>query len=198
MNSKRAYSMGVRAERAAATRQRILDAARELFVDRSTDFTLEQIATMAGVSVQTVLRAFGNRETLILEAIGTVRSSREPVVLATPPRSIAEAVTQLFDDYEEIGDRVIRMLAEEHRVSGFAEVAAEGRAMHRQWVEAAFAGQLAAHSRRTRATIVVGLVAATDVYVWKLLRRDLGLDRRAAEQIVVRLAGGALGNDGGQ
>ncbi len=38
--------------------------------------------------------------------------------------SPAAAVTALFDDYESIGDRVIRMLAEEHRVEGLAEMAA--------------------------------------------------------------------------
>jgi hypothetical protein len=43
----------------------------------------------------------------------------------------------LFDDYEVIGDRVIRMLAEEHRIAGFAEVAATGRLMHRRWVTTA-------------------------------------------------------------
>lgn len=146
---------------------------------------------MAGVSVQTVLRAFGSKEGLILDAIGTFRL-REGRVLAGPARSVGEAVTVLFEDYEQIGDRVIRMLADEHRIPGFAEVAAGGRESHRSWVEATFSTQLAALPARQRDGVVMALIAATDVYVWKLLRRDLGLDRKAAEAVMVRLIRGAL------
>ena len=197
MNMKRAYSSAVRSEQAAATRQRIVGAAQELFVDPTTDFTLDRVASMSGVSVQTVLRAFGNRETLILEAIGTFRASEQPVV-DNPPRSIADAVHRLFDDYEEIGDRVIRMLAEEHRIPGFDAATKVGRERHRIWVEAAFAEQLAAHPKRRRAVMMPGLLAVTDVYVWKLLRRDFGLDRAATEAIVERLVRGALVDNKGE
>jgi len=182
--------MAVRAGKAAATRSRILEVAQELFVADSADFTLEKIAAMAGVSVQTVLRAFGNKETLILEAIGTFRSTREPL-LVDAPGSVSDAVSRLFDDYEEIGDRVIRMLAEEHRVPGFAAVAEVGRARHREWVEAAFAEQLKACPARESSRILVALLAATDVYVWKLLRRDFGLDRKQSEAAVGLLIRGA-------
>ncbi len=195
MNSARSYSSPLRAERAAATRQRILDAARELVVDRTRDFTLEQVASAAGVSVQTVLRGFGSREQLIVEAIGTFRDSVAPVDVE-PFASVEAGVTALFDDYEEIGDRVIRLLAEEHRVAGFADVAARGREMHRQWVEAGFAPQLARRRGRTRTQVETAVVAATDVYVWHLLRRDLGLDRPVAEAVVARLVRGALAGDG--
>lgn len=197
MNDRRAYSMRVRGEKAAATRQRIVESAQALFVDPSEEFTLERIASMAGVSVQTVLRAFGNKETLIVEAIGTFRPRETPVVIESP-RSVEETVMRLFDDYEQIGDRVIRMLAEEHRIPGFAEAAAGGRAMHREWVESALADQLAGHPAGARRRIVLALLAATDVYVWKLLRRDLGLDRRAAESVVGHLIRGALASKQGE
>jgi hypothetical protein len=38
----------------------------------------------------------------------------------------------------------------------------------RGWVEASFAEQLALHRAPERRRIVVALIAATDVYVWKL------------------------------
>jgi AcrR family transcriptional regulator len=191
INTKRKYSSAVRQAQAAATRRRIVDAAQELFVDPSHEFTLERVAEDADVSVQTILRAFGNKERLILETIGTFRSSEVPVVVDPVP-SPAEAVTVLFDDYERIGDRVIRMLAEEHRIPGFTEAATSGRTMHRAWVEANFAPQLSDLRGRQRTGLLLALVAATDVYLWKLLRRDLGLDRREAESTVVRLVEGAL------
>jgi AcrR family transcriptional regulator len=196
VNPKRAYSSPIREQRAAETRTRIVVAAQELFTDASTDFTVERVAAMAGVSVQTVLRAFGNRGGLVHAAIGTVRASHGPAEVeptaVEPFTSPAHAVTGLFDDYESIGDRVIRMLAEEHRVTGFAEVAATGRQMHRRWVEDGFGPALRAHPVRRRAEVLIAVLAATDVYVWKLLRRDLGLERAAAEKIVVRLIEGAL------
>ncbi len=190
MNTRRAYSMTVRAEKAAATRQRILDAAQGLFDVQATDFTLEQVAAAADTSVQTVLRAFGSKTALVVAAIGTSRA--EAPTRDERPRSVHEAVGQVFDDYEVIGDRVLLMLGEEHRIADFAAGAAEGRARHRAWVEAAFAESLTEHSARARRQIVVALVAATDIYVWKLLRRDLGLDRAAAQAVVERLVRGAL------
>lgn len=197
MNSRRAYSSAVRTERAAATKQRILDVAQELFVDPSQPFTLEQVAALADVSVQTVLRAYGSKEGLVLAAIGTIRDSAAPVVVE-PFATVAAAVASLFDDYEEIGDRVVRMLAEEHRIPGFAEVAAQGRDMHRGWVEGAFAERLPRRRGARRTTVTTAVVAATDVYLWQLLRRDLGLDRQEAEVIVVRLVEGALGREQGE
>lgn len=193
MRARRAYSMTVRDQKAAATRQRIVDVARELFT-ASTAFTLDEVARRADTSVQTVLRAFGSKERLVVAAIGTIREDAPD--RGEVPTSMPEAIDQLLDDYEEIGDRVIRMLAEEGRIPEFATAAEIGRAQHRGWVEAAFASGLEALPPRERRDATTALVAATDVYVWKLLRRDLGLDRTAAQAAVTRLVRGALSSAG--
>ena len=194
MNQRR-YSMEVRGARAEETRARIVAVAQAQFADPSADLTLEGVAEAAGVSTRTVLRAFGTKEGLVLAAIDTMRvDSSRPA--QDPPASAEEAVRQVFDDYEHIGDRVVRMLAEEHRVPGFAEVAAEGREQHRQWLAAAFAPELASTRGRERSRRLDALVAATDVYVWKLLRRDLGRSRAESERVVVRLVRGALEDEG--
>lgn len=194
MNKRRAYSMAVRGERAAATRQRILDAAREQFDLRSADFTLDTVASTAGVSVQTVLRAFGSKHGLVLAAIGTDRS--EVPHIAELPVSIGEAVALVVDDYERIGDRVIWMLAAEHRIAGFTEIADEGRRRHRDWVEAVFADDLASLDPAHRDEMLAALLVAVDVSTWKLLRRDLGLDRESTESTIERLVRGALTDKG--
>jgi AcrR family transcriptional regulator len=66
---KRPYRMVARAEAAARTRERILDAvialASERFVE---DIGLADIAEAAGVTVQTVLRHFDGREALLTAA----------------------------------------------------------------------------------------------------------------------------------
>lgn len=183
--------MELRAERAAATRERIVDSAQALFVDPSAEFTLDAVASAAGVSVQTVLRAFGTKEALILAAIGTFRDREYPAEREAP-QTISAAVALLIDDYEEIGDRVIRMLAEEQRIPGFAEGAAHGREIHREWITKVFGRYLPAKPARTRRRVLMSLLAATDVYIWKLLRRDLGLDPRETAAIVERLVRGAL------
>jgi len=186
--------MDVRGKKASATRERVLEVTRELFAAKSSEFTLENVASTAGTSVQTVLRAFGSKERLILEAMGSFRATvpaRDRL-----PETTGEAVAQLFDDYEVIGDRVIGMLAEEHRIPGLGVVADEGRERHRAWVEAVFATQLAGHPARVRRTILNPLLAATDVYVWKLLRRDLGLDRKVAQAAVEQLIRGVLNDKG--
>lgn len=59
-----------RAARTRATRRRIVEAAGALFVaDGYTATTLEQIAARAGVAVQTVYFHFGNKRTLLKEAV---------------------------------------------------------------------------------------------------------------------------------
>ena len=191
----RSYSMAVRGARAEGKRARIVAVAQEQFTDPSADLTLEAVATAAGVSVRTVLRAFGTKEGLVLAAIDTTRDDASRPE-AEPPESVEAAVGQVFDDYERIGDRVVRLLAEEHRIPGFAAVAAEGRQRHREWLVAAFARELATARGREHARRVDALVVATDVYVWKVLRRDLGRSRAESERIVVRLVHGALDDEG--
>src|SRR3954447_11850823 len=59
-----------RAARTRATRRRIVDAAAELFVGQGyAATTLEQIATRAGVAVQTVYFHFGNKRSVLKEAV---------------------------------------------------------------------------------------------------------------------------------
>src|SRR5215471_16810510 len=68
--AKRRYRMSARAEAAAATRGRILDAAIALFWERPMlDISLEEVARRAGVSLPTVIRHFGDKERLLAAGI---------------------------------------------------------------------------------------------------------------------------------
>src|SRR4051812_30038144 len=68
LRSTRIWLMGepapLRAD-AERNRQRILDAAREVFADRGLDVTLDEIARHAGVGVGTAYRRFPNKEALV-------------------------------------------------------------------------------------------------------------------------------------
>ncbi len=184
----RAYRMEARARSAAATGERILDAAVSIFYEEPTDnLSLEAVASRAGVSVQTVIRRFGGKDGLFHAA-----AKREYGRIADH-RGQAEAgdaegaLRDLLDHYEEVGDGVLRMLAEEHRMPAVRKLADQGREYHRAWCENIFASALAGRSDAERERRLAQLIAITDVYVWKLLRRDRGLSRRQTELALCEL-----------
>ena len=194
MKSTRGYTMTHRARAVGETRQRILDASVALHAERLVaDISLEDVAGRAGVSVQTVLRHFGSRTGLV-EA--SVEHAREAVVAErrTPVGDVAAAVRTIVDHYERRGDGVLVMLAQEPHQELMARVTADGRRLHRAWVEEVFAPHLDAAA--DRATLTDLLVVATDVYTWKLLRRDRGLARDLTENRIHLLVRSLLGTTG--
>lgn len=184
----RPYRMVARARAAAATGERILDAAVEVFWEVPAEQTsLEEVARRAGVSMQTVIRRFGGREGVFAAAVEReserVRRQRDTAPVGDPER----AVEVLVDHYEELGDRVLKLLAEEDGVPALREVADRGRAVHRRWCARTFEPALAGLRSAERARRLAQLVAICDVYTWKLLRRDSGLSRRQTELALTEL-----------
>lgn len=177
------YSMELRAEAVEATRERILTAAYELFLDHwYDDVTLARIAKRARVSSQTVINHFGGKEGLLAgvqERFGGEVVSRR---YSATPGDVDGLVAALMSDYEITGDAVIRLLALEEKVPSVGPMLAAGRRGHREWVEAMFDAPDA----------VPELIVATDVYTWKLLRRDQGLSRRKTAAAMRRLIQGIL------
>jgi AcrR family transcriptional regulator len=184
--------MVARAEAATATAERILDAAAEVFWELPTDqISLEEVARRAAVTVQTVIRRFGGREGLL--AAGVQREAeRVQAQRMAPAGNVAQAVHGLVDHYEALGDRVLKMLAEEDRIPGLRKIADGGRAVHREWCERVFAPALSRMRHAYRERRLAQLVAVCDVYTWKLLRRQSGLSRRQTEQAVVELVNSLL------
>jgi AcrR family transcriptional regulator len=186
--------MRARAEAAAETGRRILEAVIELHTERFFDqVSLEDIAERAGVTVQTVIRRFGNKERLIEAA--TEAANRQVVRQRdrAPVGDIEGAVKNLVDHYEEWGDGVLRLLAQEERVPALRSVTDTGRALHYQWVERTFAPLLAERTGKARQRLLAELIALCDVYFWKILRRDLGLSREQTEiairEVILALKG---------
>ena len=180
--------MGARADSVAATGERILDAAVELFWELSGEpISLDKVAAHAGVSVQTVIRRFGGRDGLLAAAAEreTERVSRQRA--EAPVGDAPGAVRVLVDHYEEMGDRVLRLLAEEDRVPGFGEFVDRGKAAHRDWCARVFAPALDGRAGIERDRRLAQFVTVCDVYSWKLLRRDAGLSRRQTELALVEL-----------
>lgn len=184
----RGYQMTARAASSAATGERILDAALEMFWELPTDqISLDEVALRAGVSVQTVIRRFGGKDGLVAAA-----AERESAAISrqrdlAPAGDVTVAVQVLVEHYEGFGDRVLRMLAEEERIPALRQIADGGRALHRDWCTRVFAAALDSQSSTVRRRRLAQLVAVCDVYMWKLLRRDAGLSRRQTELAIVEL-----------
>ena len=174
--------MGARADAAEETRTRILDAARELFMAAPffDDVSLEQIAERAGVALKTVQRRFNSKDELVLACARTERRERE-----VPVGDVAAVVRTLGARYEETMDVMLRYIALEPRLPAVAELLADARRGHYQWLEQVFApylpgGRGALHRRR-----VAELFVATEIYSFHALRRHLGFGRELAEQALL-------------
>ena len=177
--------MTARAEASAATGQRILEAAQRLFGELPYDqVSLQAVAERAGVTVQTVLRRFDSKEQLFTAAADQtsrqIRGERE----AAPVGDVAGVVRNVVDNYERWGDHFLNLLAQEQRTAAVRAATDRGRRYHHAWVERCFAPLLARVPPPEGERRLAQLVAVTDLYVWKVLRRDLGLPRDETEAAV--------------
>lgn len=169
---RRPYRQTARAAAAVATRERILEVATEHFLARYyDDVTLAAIAKDAGVTQQTVINHFGSKEGL-LEVVADQLDPEH-----SRKTGVADPVANVVQDYEPFGDAVIRMLALEERMPVLVPFLDRGRAGHRSWVARAFADQLPDLGDPAYGQALNLHIAATDIYTWKLLRRDMGLSQ---------------------
>lgn len=183
--------MVARADAAAATRERILDAAGASFWQALDEVSsLEDVARAAGTTVQTVLRHFGSKEALIEAAARRASERVREERARAPVGDVPAAVRNLVEHYELYGDLVMRMLAEEHRIPLLRGVADQGREIHREWVARTFEPQLRDLRGKTHERRLAQLVTVCDVHVWKLLRRDMGLAATQVETALVELIEG--------
>lgn len=188
---RRPYRQSARAEAAEATGRRILDAFQDAMRDNwLEDITLEQVARVAGVTVQTLIRRFGGKDGLLRAVCEhmerDVMRRRE-----TPVGDLECAVANLCVDYEASGDMIVRILAQESRFPDLKPLLDFGRERHRHWVSLVAAPWLQALPRARQQRAIDTLVTALDVYVWKLVRRDMGRSREETRRVMVRLAAGA-------
>lgn len=172
----RSYRMTARAEAAESTAERIVDAMLERL--RSTPYEhirIEDVATDAGVTGQTVIRRFGGKAALmnatVERELGRIAASRDAAAQASP----AETVHDLVVHYERYGALILKTYSEAPLVPGLPEIAARGRAFHIDWCRRAFEldPALAPDERARR---IAQIVAVCDATTWRILRVDGGLD----------------------
>jgi AcrR family transcriptional regulator len=184
----RPYRMQARAAAVEDATERILDAAEELFWQDPAEFpTLRQIADRAGVSVHSIIRRFGGvdgvSQAAMTRSIGRVSAQRD----AADPADLSSVVAAIVEHYEQLGDRVLTMLAMEQVVPGVGPLVERGRELHVDWCRRMFAGALEERQGSDRKRLLAQLVAVCDVYMWALLRRQRGLGRSQTELALFEL-----------
>jgi len=124
--------------------------------------------------VRTVLRHFGTRDGLFDAMFAAGRAAVE-AERAAPVGDVHAALTALLDHYEHRGDFTAHLLGQEGSDPRVDLLLSTGRRGHRRWVEGVFIPWLEVLPPSDAESLLDLLVVATDVYTWKLLRRDRGL-----------------------
>jgi AcrR family transcriptional regulator len=172
--SPRPYRQTARARGAEDTRRRIVEAFFECAHDHwFDDITLAEVATRAGTTVRTIIRQFGGKDGLVAgvpEYITPGVSARRTVAAG----DLDAALDRLLENYERYGDFTIRLLAQELRHPVLSTALDAGRVGHRAVAAANFAPWLLQLDEPERTRALDALVISTDVYAWKLSRRDMG------------------------
>lgn len=213
MKSGRAYQQTVRAQKAAETEERILEEAERLFSTESFDrVTLAAVAQASGVSIPTLQRGFGNKEGLFAAVGARVRArvmaQRDPAPMPNARdghdghdghdgrdgrggNDVDGALDALLAHYERDGRMVWHLLKQEAEVPQLRPALTDARALHRAWVKAVFARFLDGDDGAKNDTIDV-FYAATDLYLWKLMRLDLGRSRAETERTIKAIVHAAI------
>jgi AcrR family transcriptional regulator len=138
-----------------------------------------------------VIRQFGSKERLA-HAVVDWQRPREEAARSVEPGDVRGAVSTIVERYERIGDANVRLLELETRVPAIRYLLNQGRESHANWVARVFAPFLPRRRDRARKRREMAFYAATEVMLWKLLRRDFGLSRTETEAVLLMLVSGLV------
>jgi AcrR family transcriptional regulator len=183
-----------RAERVAETRQRIIESAVALHLERGPAQTsINAIAERAGVNRVTVYRHFPDARTLLEACSAHARRLNPPPSLDSwrriedPRRRIEVALTQLYDYFRRTEAGWSNVLRDAELAPLVKEMAETRRLTYlRQARDVLLAGWPARRARRPLLRAVLGL--AVDFRTWQTLARRESLDDRTAVALMVHLA----------
>jgi AcrR family transcriptional regulator len=181
----RTYDMTKRSQQTAQTNSRILNATEQLLTHHPLDHvTLKRIAKQAQTTVQTVIRHMGSRDGCLQAVAKQVAERVEGQRGQSQSGDIAAIIANLINHYESEGPLMLNLLAQEQGGDQYIrEMLEKGRSYHRAWVLRCLAIDLPDPTE----TLIDGLVAATDLYIWKLLRLDLDRSRQQVQQTMLTM-----------
>jgi AcrR family transcriptional regulator len=198
-NNARPYRQSARADRYLETRQRIVEAAVELHLERGPVRTsIGAIAERAGVSRITVYRHFPDARTLLEACARHSREANPPPDLerwqriADPRARMQFALTELYGYFRRTEAGWSNILRDAELVPLVKELAEERRVAYlRRARDLLLAGR--PERGRDRRLLRAALGLAVDFRTWQTLARQ-GLSDRDAAMLMLQLVGG-VGDD---
>jgi AcrR family transcriptional regulator len=191
--STRSYNNEKRALKANKTKVRIMQSFTDLWNKHSlNEITLEWLAEESGVTTRTILRKFGSKEKLLEETL----LYHSPKILETRKKgfdgNIDKALKALLANYESMGDAVIRTIKLESELDIARKIGETGRKVHRDWCKNIFGAHLPPEDSTHYERDLAAFIAATEIYLWKLLRRDLGFSEEECLAVFKRMVDGLI------
>lgn len=192
-SSRRTYTMTIRADQMALTERNILSAVVALWLELPLhEITLERVAERAGVTVRTILRKYGSKEGMIEACLLQEDVSVDPGRPAPEPGNIQAILDLLCAEYEAMYPAVMRTIAAVEQFSAAAHILEKGRKYHREWCAQAFSPFLPAPGSANYEPGLSAFIAATEIYLWKLLRKDMGKSVEEAKAVFQLLIEGLI------
>lgn len=193
----RPYKQVARAKAQERTRDALLEVAMDEFVgDRWQKTSLEALSARAGVTKQTLLRHFGSKDGLLMQALMRGASQVFDQRWSVAAGDIDGAVENLLDHYEEWGERSLRIGAWQSGPAMLAKLSQVARQVHYDWIEYAFGPWLDGLDEPARARRRAALIALCDVHTWQLLSHDLRLARSEVQATLTGAIEAVVGEQG--
>ena len=184
----RGYQMTARAASTARTAEAILAATVSLYEDKPiADITLADIAARAGVTVQTVLRRFGDKDGVFDAAVEQFAAEVFSQRGAAVGLDARQAVANLAEHYEQWAGLMLKLLGEESRTPGLRATLDTAREYHRTWCRDVFADALDQAPPARRARLLAQICCICDLRSWENLRLNAGLSRPQAELAIYEM-----------
>ena len=184
-STPRPYRMVRRLEQAEATRTRLLDAAWQRFSTLPYESVrLSDVATDAGVTVQTLHTRFGTKDGLLTAALRRWMEEQGSRRVHARVGDVDDVVRVLYDNYDDQGEVGIRVMAQEDRIPVIRTYNDVGRRWHRAWVAEVLEPFLSRAPAAARGDLHEAPIVALDIYTWRLLRLDIGHPTEDARRIV--------------
>ncbi len=192
--NRRPYKQKARARARERTRDALAQAAAEEFYEGRWQHTsLEALSARAGTTKQTLLRHFGSKDGLLLQALARAGAQVLDQRWSAPRGDIEAAVENLLDHYETWGERSLRIGAWQSGPPALAKLSQLARQVHYEWVEHVFEPWLAGLDEPARTRRRGALIALCDVQTWWLLAHDLGFERAQLCATLTEAIAGVVG-----
>jgi len=186
--------------RAERTREAIVTALRGLLAEGDLKPSAERVAERAGVSRRAIFNHFADLEELLTRASMRWIEHIQGVLPHAPTEGAFEVRARVFVTsaghfYDHVSHvrRAGQLAAYESKVvAARMQMALQ---MQREMTKAAFAKEIANAPEHLRERLVGGLSAATSFATWDELRRNQGLSKDEAIQVMMRFVVGLVSDD---